>query len=199
MIKLRKWSDLNKAEKLGRKKSLKEAFIVFCLITFSIFASAFGCLLGVAMQSSQSLTDIILIRFGDLILLLFIMFALIFCLSVFIYFITMKQNISSAYDKLAKDYSKNLGEKMLVRGKPTKVKLLKTRDGHYEDFLLKDLPGRVDYYAVLEENHNIIVIYPKFSDENEKDFFDDISNERRDPFDFIEMEEFSSFCEIVDN
>ncbi len=86
---------------------------------------------------------------------------------------------------------------MLVRGEPTKIKLIRTRDGYYNDFLLKDLSGRVDYYAVLEANHNIIVIYTKFSDENEEDFFDDIINEKRNPFDFIEMEEFSSFCEVL--
>lgn len=198
MMKLRKWSSLNKAEKLGRKKSLKEAFIVFCVMTFGILGMAFFDLLVAAISYGLNLTDIIQIGTGDLIFF-FIVFAIIFCFSIWIYFLTKNQNISSAYDKCIKDCSKKLAEKMLVRGKPTKVKLLKTRDGHYNDFLLKDLPGRVDYYAVLEVNRNIIVIYPKFSDENEKDFFDDISNERRNSFDFIEMEEFSSFCEVVDN
>ena len=86
---------------------------------------------------------------------------------------------------------------MLVRGEPTKVKLIKTRDGYYEDFLLNDLSGRVEYYAVLEENRNVIVIYTKFSDESEEDFFNDISNKKRKHFDFIGMEEFSSFCELL--
>lgn len=86
---------------------------------------------------------------------------------------------------------------MLIRGEPTNVNLIRTRNGYYNDFLLKDLSGKVDYYTVLEKNRNIIVIYVKFSDENEEDFFDEIRSEKRNPFDFIEMEEFSSFCEVL--
>lgn len=197
MMKLRKWSDLNKAEKLGRKNAFKSTLI----ITIPTYVIG-GALLLFAITCFTPLSFVdafgyFLVNTPSLLLLVFLL--AFFLLPIVCYIYYRDRAINSAYDKLAKDYSKNLAEKMLVRGKPTKVKLLKTRDGHYEDFLLKDLPGRVDYYAVLEENHNIIVIYPKFSDENEKDFFNDISNERRNRFDFIEMEEFSSFCEIVDN
>lgn len=190
MMKLRKWSDLNKAEKLGRKNAFRVS-LVFAILIFNVFALIFIILV------SNPYIDIIS-SFKDP----FMLAILLFCqlgIPILYYFLTKNYAIQCAYDKCIKDCSKKLAEEMLVRGKPTKVKLLKTRDGHYEDFLLKDLPGRVDYYAVLEENHNIIVIYPKFSDENEKDFFDDISNERRNSFDFIEMEEFSSFCEVMDD
>ena len=105
--------------------------------------------------------------------------------------------ITKAYKKATEDFSKKHTEKMLVRGEYAKIKLIRTREGYYNDFLLKDLSGRVDYYAVLEVNHNFIVIYTKFSDENEADFFDEISSEKRNPFDFIQMEESSSFCELL--
>lgn len=194
MMKLRKWSSLNKAEKLGRKKSFKEAFIIFCIITFLLIGGSIGSIIGVVLSSGTN--SIYISR------VLFVLISILissFIISILYYFFSKKDNINSAYDKLRKDFSKKLAEKMLVRGKPTKVRLLKTRDGYYEDFLLDDLSGRVDYYAVLEVNKNIIVIYPKFSDEKETDFFDDISNERRKKFDFIEMEEFSSFCEVLDD
>lgn len=190
MMRLRKWSSLNKAEKLGRKN----AFLVSLIYSILIFIVLALILIALA---SNPYIDVISF-FKDPFMLVFLPFCQ-FGLPILYYFSTKNHAIQCAYDTCIRDYSKKLAEKMLVRGKPTKIKLLKTRDGHYSDFLLKDLPVRVDYYAVLKENHNIIVIYPKFSDENEKDFFDDISNERRNSFDFIEMEEFSSFCEILDD
>lgn len=196
MMKLRKWTSLDKAEKLGIKNALIHALICAILIftiiilVFLMSASASGVCLIVTVHYYLSykpplaLITLIILQFG---------------VPIFLYFTSRREYINSAYDKLMKDNSKKQAKKMLVRGKPTKVKLIKTRNGHYSDFLLKDLSGRVDYYAVLETNHNIIVIYTKFSDENEKDFFDDISNGKRNSFDFIEMEEFSSFCTILDN
>lgn len=195
MMKLRKWSSLNKAEKLGRKNALKVT-LIFAILVYIIFSLIILLCASTDQMSFIATISSFLSYKPPFSLLLLVIIAL---MPIFYYFMIRKDAINSAYEKYSKDYSKKLAEKMLVRGEPTKVKLLKTRDGHYEDFLLKDLPGRVDYYAVLKENHNIIVIYPKFSDENEKDFFDDISNERRNSFDFIEMEEFSSFCEIVDD
>lgn len=195
MIKLRKWSSLNKAEKLGRKNALK-ATLIFAILVYIIFSLIILLCASSAQISFIAIISSFLSYKPPFSLLLLVIIVLI---PIFYYFMIRKDAINSAYEKCSKDYSKKLAEKMLVRGKPTKVKLIKTRDGYYNDFLLKDLPGRVDYYAVLKENHNIIVIYPKFSDENEKDFFDDISNERRNSFDFIEMEEFSSFCEMLDD
>lgn len=195
MMKLRKWSSLDKAEKLGIKKSLKEAFIVFCIFSILEIGAAIASMMGVAINSGEHLIDIFINRNG--LLMLTSVFATSSFISICAYFSIKKNNINSSYDTLSRDYSKKLAEKMLVRGKPTKIKLIRTRNGYYNDFLLKDLLGRVDYYAVLEINHNIIVIYTKFSDENEKDFFDEIRNEKRNPFDIIEMEEFSSFCELL--
>lgn len=189
-MKLRKWSSLDKAEKLGIKKSLKDSFIVFCIITFLLIFASIGSIIGIIMSSGMNLIN-------NILSVLIIILLSSFMISIIHYVSSKKNNINYAYDKLRKDFSKKLAEKMLVRGEPTKVKLIKTRDGYYEDFLLEDLSGRVEYYAVLEENRNIIVIYTKFSDENEEDFFNDISNKKRKHFDFIEMEEFSSFCEIM--
>ena len=197
MMKLRRWSSSNKAEKLGRKNAFKSMLILatpifFLILLLILYASAI-------FKLSFISTIVHLLSYkAPLLLILFLL--LQFGCPTFYYFTIRKDAINSAYDKLGKDYSKKLAEKMLVRGKPTKVNLLKTRYSPYTDFILKDLPSRgVDYYAVLEVNQNIIVIYPKFSDENEADFFDDISNERRNRFDFIEMEEFSSFCEVLDD
>lgn len=189
-MKLRKWSSLDKAEKLGRKNAFLVS-LVYAVLIFIVLA------LMLIITASIPYVDVISIFKNP-----FMLVILLFCqfgLPILMYFISKSYAIQCAYDKGIKDCSKKLAEKMLVRGKPTKVNLLKTRDYHYSDFLLKDLSGRVDYYAVLEVSHNIIVIYPKFSDEKEEDFFDDINNERRNPFDFIEMEEFSSFCEVVDD
>lgn len=191
MMKLRKWSSLNKAEKLGRKNAFKVS-LVYAALIFLVLICSFICIAStpnigfvLTLQNFMEpfpLTAIIFLQFGTPIL----------C-----YFISKNYAINCAYRIVEKNISKSLAEKMLLRGEPTKVNLIRTRDGYYNDFLLKDLSGRVDYYAVLEENRNIIVIYAKFSDENEEDFFDDISNEKRNPFDFIEMEEFSSFCELL--
>lgn len=191
MMKLRKWSSLNKAEKLGRKRafvaSVVFAIIIFILLCFYVVVIATVANVGligalnVFFKGSSKIFTLIL-QFG---------------FPICCYFLTKNYAINLAYDELKEDFSKKLAEKMLVRGEPTKVKLIKTRDGYYEDFLLNDLSGRVEYYAVLEENRNVIVIYTKFSDESEEDFFNDISNKKRKHFDFIGMEEFSSFCELL--
>lgn len=185
MMKLRKWSSLNKAEKLGRKNAFKSTLICFLILLVLIIFK---------LRPINTIGDFLSYKAP---LPLIILFLLQFGFPMFYYFIIREDSINSAYDKIRKDCSKKLAEKMLVRGKPTKIKLIRTRNDYYNNFLLKDLLGRVDYYAVLEINHNIIVIYTKFSDENEKDFFDEIRNEKRNPFDIIEMEEFSSFCELL--
>lgn len=193
MMKLRKWSSLNKAEKLGRKSALigTLTYYIPCLILFSI--PIFLCM---------SLNNISFLQAIILLLTLKLPWSIIVglivpLLPIAYYFMIRSSCITKAYKKTTEDFNKKLAEKMLVRGEPTKIKLIRTREDYYNDFLLKDLSSRVDYYAVLEVNHNIIVIYAKFSDENETDFFDEISSERRNPFDFIKMEEFSSFCELL--
>ena len=164
MMKLRKWSSLNKAEKLGRKRafvaSVVFAIIIFILLCFYVVVIATVANVGligalnVFFKGSSKIFTLIL-QFG---------------FPICCYFLTKNYAINLAYDELKEDFSKKLAEKMLVRGEPTKVKLIKTRDGYYEDFLLNDLSGRVEYYAVLEENRNVIVIYTKFSDESERRF-----------------------------
>lgn len=198
MMKLRRWSSLNKFEKIGRKNALK-ATLIITIPTYVIMGSLlFFAITYFTPLSFVDAFSYFLVSTPPLLLLVFLL--AFFLLPIVCYIYYKDRAINSAYDKGIKECSKKLAEKMLVRGKPTKVNLIKTRDGHYTDFILKDLPSRgVDYYAVLEVNQNIIVIYPKFSDENESDFFDDISNERRNRFDFIEMEEFSSFCEVLDD
>lgn len=190
-MKLRKWSSLNKAEKLGRKRafvaSVVFAIIIFILLCFYVVVIATVANVGLIVALN------VFFKGSSKIFTLILQFGFPICC----YFLTKNYAINLAYDELKEDFSKKLAEKMLVRGEPTKVKLIKTRDGYYEDFLLNDLFGRVEYYAVLEENRNVIVIYTKFSDESEEDFFNDISNKKRKHFDFIRMEEFSSFCELL--
>lgn len=190
-MKLRKWSSLNNAEKLGRKRAFV-ASIVFAIIIF-ILLCFFVVVIATVANVGLIGTLNVFFKGSSKIFTLILQFGFPICC----YFLTKNYAINLAYDELKEDFSKKLAEKMLVRGEPTKVNLIRTRDGYYNDFLLKDLAGRVDYYAVLEENQNIIVIYAKFSDENEEDFFSDINNEKRNPFDFIKMEEFSSFCELL--
>lgn len=191
MMKLRKWSSLNKAEKLGRKRafvaSVVFAIIIFILLCFYVVVIATVANVGLIVALN------VFFKGSSKIFTLILQFGFPICC----YFLTKNYAINLAYDELKEDFSQKLAEKMLVRGEPTKVKLIKTRDGYYEDFLLNDLFGRVEYYAVLEENRNVIVIYTKFSDESEEDFFNDISNKKRKHFDFIGMEEFSSFCELL--
>ncbi len=190
-MKLRKWSSLNKAEKLGRKRafvaSVVFAIIIFILLCFYVVVIATVANVGLIVALN------VFFKGSSKIFTLILQFGFPICC----YFLTKNYAINLAYDELKEDFSQKLAEKMLVRGEPTKVKLIKTRDGYYEDFLLNDLFGRVEYYAVLEENRNVIVIYTKFSDESEEDFFNDISNKKRKHFDFIGMEEFSSFCELL--
>lgn len=191
MMKLRKWSSLNKAEKLGRKNAFKVSFL-YAIFIFIVLILSFICI-----ALTPNIGFILAVQgFMEPFSLIAIIF-LQFVTPILCYITSKNYAINCAYNTISKNFSKSLAEKMLVRGKPTKVNLIRTRSGYYHNFLLKDLSTRVDYYAVLEINRNIIVIYAKFSDENEKDFFDEIRSEKRNPFDFIEMEEFSSFCEVL--
>lgn len=191
MVKLRKWSSLNKAEKLGRKNAFKVS-LVYASLIFLVLICSFICI-ALTPNIGFVLTLQNFMEPFPLIAIIFLQFGT----PILCYIISKNYAINCAYTIIAKNFSKSIAEKMLIRGEPTKVNLIRTRNGYYNDFLLKDLSGRVDYYTVLEENRNIIVIYVKFSDENEEDFFDEIRSEKRNPFDFIEMEEFSSFCEVL--
>lgn len=191
MMKLRKWSSLNKAEKLGRKTAFKVS-LVYASLIFLVLICSFICI-ALTPNIGFVLTLQNFMEPFPLIAIIFLQFGT----PILCYIISKNYAINCAYTIISKNFSKSISEKMLVRGEPTKVNLIRTRNGYYNDFLLKDLSGRVDYYAVLGEDQNIIVIYAKFSDENEEDFFDEIRSEKRNPFDFIEMEEFSSFCELL--
>lgn len=189
------WNSMNKAEKIGRKKLLIYV-ISFCLIYYLLFFILLALLasftkLGFISVIFYLLTEpeiALLFRFACLLLL---------ALPFFIWFMNKKQFIDSAYKEVIKENSKRLAEDMLIRGKPTKVELIKTRNDDYKDFFLYDLKGKVEYYAVLEIGHNLIALYARFFEEDEEDFFYTISKEKRHPLDIIEMEEFTTYCKIV--
>lgn len=197
MMKLRKWNSLGKAEKLGIKNAFKStlilAFPIFILIILLLI-----CCSSIFKLSFINTIMFLLSYKTPLPLILFL--ALQFGCPIFYYFTIRKDAIDAAYDKCIKDCSKKLAKEMLVCGKPTKMKLIRTRDDNYKHFLLTDLPEHgVTYYAVLDAKVNTIAIYAMFPNESEKEFFDAISKEEKYPLDWIELEEFSSFCEIVDD
>lgn len=183
MMKLRNWCSLNKAEKIGRKKALKEAFFAFFFMNLLILGSAFGSMLGRAMKFSQSLTDIIWCTNAELILVLFIVVAITFCFSIWIYSLKKKQYISDAYDMVSRDFSKALVEKHLPRGEYCKVRIVNTRD--YKDFITK-LADEGDSYAILGTQDNLVTLYIKIDGTNTYRWLDTITKE-----------EFLSYCELL--
>ena len=77
----------------------------------------------------------------------------------FMWFMSKSECRKSAYEKLLKDMSKSLVEKVVTPGEPTRVILTKSKSD-FGDFVLglqKD--EKIELYAVLEEGHNIIGIY----------------------------------------
>lgn len=105
----------------------------------------------------------------------------------FMWFMNKPECRKSAFKKLLKDMSKSLVEKVMTPGEPTRVILTKSK-GDFGDFVLglqKD--GKIELYAVLEENHNIIGIYSLLKGEDKK----------RD-FDVTTKEEFVDFYQFAD-
>lgn len=90
MIKLRKWNSLNQAEQLGRKNALKDTLYY----TISICAPFVGLFIAFALTSCLSPSSI---------LILSIPFAIIFFLSILLYFAIRKDAIKHAYDILVKE------------------------------------------------------------------------------------------------
>ena len=116
-------------------------------------------------------------------------FLYFFYYSFFIYplfwFMRKKDYLDYAYNKVAKDISKEVANKMLTPGKLTKITLINTRQENYKDFILNVLQYKGDFYVVLGENDSLITIYLRFKNENKNIFFD-----------VITKEEFSTYCKI---
>lgn len=176
MTRKRKSNSSNKAERLTRKGLIKETLIVYACILFAILL----LLLAVAEESKLGLFNFINLYRPAFVIPLIIYFLSIplFC------FMRKKDHLDIAYNKVVKDTSKEIVEKMLTPGKPTKINLIKTRNNEYNDFILKDLPKKADFYVVLGED-NLIAIYLRFRDDDT-----DIH------FDVITKEEFLTYCKI---
>lgn len=76
----------------------------------------------------------------------------------------------------------------MTPGEPTRVILTKSK-GDFGDFVLKlQKNEKVEFYAVLEKNHNTIGIYAVLKDDEERDLVD-----------VVTKEEFCDFYQFVDN
>ena len=106
----------------------------------------------------------------------------------FMWFMSKKDFRKRAYDKMLEDISKSLVEKVMTPGEPTRVILTKSK-GDFGDFVLKlQKNEKVEFYAVLEKNHNTIGIYAVLKDDEERDLVD-----------VVTKEEFCDFYQFVDN
>lgn len=167
MVKLRKWSTLSKAEKLGRKIAFKHTIF---FLTIPLCAPFIGFSISALLTSS--LHPILLLPF-----------AVIFCVSIIFYLFHRKDGVNRAYDIVAKDFSKTFVEKHLIPDEYCKIRIFKTRD--YQDFIT-GLANEGEAYALLSSKDQLITLYLKL---NGADAY------RR--LDTITKEEFSSYCELL--
>lgn len=106
----------------------------------------------------------------------------------FMWFMSKSDFRKRAYEKLLKDMSKSLVERMMTPGEPIRVILTKSK-GNFGDFVLRlQEREKIELYAVLGEKDNLIAIYAVLKDEDEK--FD---------LDVVTKEEFGDFYQFVDN
>ena len=179
-MKFKRNEKLNKAEKLGKRELLKNIFF----IAFLMFV-----LLLVIFKYAANFDNVTLVNYlySNLTFTLAIIFACI-AIIIFVYFSSKKSFIDEAYRRLTRDYSKQLVEKMLVPGEPTKINLTNTRKDTNKYFILGlQEQGICEFYAVLQENSNSITIFSKTN--NKEDLL----------FDAFSKEEFTTYCEFPDN
>ncbi len=104
----------------------------------------------------------------------------------FMWFMSKSDFRRRAYEKLLKDISKSLVERMMTPGEPIRVILTKSKCD-FGDFVLGlQEDEKVELYAVLERNHNLIGVYGILTGETK----------RRD-FDVVTKEEFADFYQFV--
>lgn len=146
---------------------------ILCLTLFLLFIAA--------KESKLGFFELI-----NLCKLAFVIPIIIYFLSIpLFWFLRKKDYLDRAYNKVAKDFSKEVANKMLTPGKLTKITLINTRHEDYKDFILNVLPDKADFYVVLGEKDNLITIYLRFKTENK--------NHR---LDVLTKEEFSTYCKI---
>lgn len=120
MMKFRKWSSLNKAEKLGRKNAFKVSF-VYAILIFIVIILSFICIaltpnigFALAVQGFMEPFPLIAIIFMQ------------FVTPILCYIISKNYAINCAYNTLSKNFSKSLAEKMFKSKteKQCKLKML---------------------------------------------------------------------------
>ena len=105
----------------------------------------------------------------------------------FMWFMSKPECRKSAYEKLLKDMSKSLVEKVMTPEKPIKVMLTKAK-GDFGEFVLElQKDEKIELYAVLEKNHNIIGINAVLK-----------GDEKRYLVDVVTKEDFRDFYQFVD-
>ena len=152
-----------KLEKEARKYIAKIVLPVYCLIFFLIAyvgkASGKGILYFIKSQ----------------IHLIFVFIALAILFRPFLWFFSKSDIKSKVQDKMFEDISKALVGRMLKPGIPVEVGLIKPRDTIYGDFVLNLQYDTFDFYAVLGEKDNLILIYAVLKGDDKKRQVDIIS------------------------
>lgn len=172
----RKCNSMNKAEKLARKSLLKEILIVY----LSLLLIFLFLLLAFATQLKLNFFYFLALPWR-----VFIIPIVIFLLSIIAFwFLRKPDHIKLAYDKVSKEHSKSVAEKLLVPDEYIHIILNNTRNGVYTDFF-KDLHGIAKFYAVLGSEDNLISIYARFDEHGNEILLDVISKE-----------EFTTYCDV---
>lgn len=170
MMNLRKWSDLDEAEKLGRKNAFCDTFIVagsMCLLFVGLFIG------GIVMFDFPLLNATMLL----------FPIPIIFCLSILLYFTHRNDCIKRAYDTISNASSETFVKEHLPHDEYCRVRIFKTRA--YEDFII-GLADEGEAYAVLSTNNQLITLYIKIK-----------GTDTYRKLDVIKSREFSSYCELL--
>ena len=154
----------NETEKMVRKETIKQTVLAYAILYLLIFI----------VFLSFSLSALDFSTFVKMFWYTFVISMIIFlgswCLSKMV----------------REDLSKSVVQKNLIPGVAIDIRLRKTRNGEYEDFIL-GFPYIEKTYAILGKD-NLISIYFKFQNVDEATLFDVISKE-----------EFTTYCEVVDS
>ena len=171
-----KRKELNKVEKLARKKLIKEMIIIYSILFLVVFLLFLDIIIPTRISFSyfpHSHEDGIA----------FIIIVLFLLLSAIIYwFLRKPEHMKYAYKKIKQDESKKLVEEKLIPLTPTKITIINTRNGLY-----KNLPD-TETYAILGVNVNEISIYAQ-----------SIESKKYTLLDIITKEEFTTYCKILDD
>lgn len=138
------------------KKEIRKRFLKYVLpIIMPVYLLIFYLTIFVSKNSGNGVLWVISSQMPLSIIVIVLAIALI----PFLWFISRNEIKSKVYDEMVKNISKAFVDKMLVPGVPIEVGLIKARGAIYGEFVLDLQYEDADFYAVLGEKDNLILIY----------------------------------------